>query len=510
MDSIIVKSFIPEFFLSFSIFLQLLFNVRIINNFKFNFPLIDKEIFIQILFIIFSLYTLFLNLKIEGFFSNFLFLNNEGITILKIIFVLINFFSFFIIFKGTLIQKLNFFEFFIFLLFSVLSSFLLLSSYDLLSAYLSLEMQALCFYILSSFKRNSALSTEAGLKYFISGAFISCIFLFGASILYGCLGTLDFNGIALLVSFPFQKEFENFKYFILLANLCIIFTLLFKISVVPFHFWSPDVYEGSPLSSTIIFSILPKIIIFTFLIKWIFLMLTSFFFIKYFFFILGILSVGLGTLFSLRQKKFKKLIIYSSIAQIGFPIAAIGSNCFDSYIYIYFFLITYVLTSIILWGNITLIQNSQKKLNFFFDKNSLSLFISFLSNSFSTNKIWSFTFLFIFFSISGIPPLLGFLSKIFIILSLIEGKQFITSIFLLLISIFSVFYYIRIIKTIFFETLIIKQNKNKFMQINFYDMRIEILIFSFFLFLLLFLFFYPSFLLLGCEYIILNFISINL
>jgi NADH-quinone oxidoreductase subunit N len=198
-------------------------------------------------------------------------------------------------------------------------------------------MQALCFYILASFKRNSAFSTESGLKYFISGAFISCIFLLGASLLYGALGTLNLNYINLLLSFPFENELKNLQHFIILGSLCIIITLCFKISVVPFHFWSPDVYEGSPLSSTIIFSVLPKIIIFTFLIKWIFSISNIFFFIKELFLILGILSVFLGTFFSLKQKKIKKLIIYSSIAQIGFPVAALGSNLFDSYVFIFFF-----------------------------------------------------------------------------------------------------------------------------------------------------------------------------
>jgi proton-translocating NADH-quinone oxidoreductase chain N len=508
MDAIILKSFIPEIFLSLSILLQLIFNIRIINSSKFNFPILDKEIFIQVLFIIFSVFFLLYNLKIEGFFSNFLFFNNEGSRVVKIIFIIINFLALFIIFKAFSIQKLNFFEFFIILLFSILSSFFLISSYDLLSAYLSIEMQALCFYILASFKRNSAFSTEAGLKYFISGAFISCIFLLGASILYGSLGTLNLNYINLLISLPFENEFENLKYFIILGSLCIIVTLFFKVSAAPFHFWSPDVYEGSPLSSTIIFSILPKIIIFTFLIKWIFVISNIFFFIKELFFILGILSVIIGTFFSLKQKKIKKLIIYSSIAQIGFPISVLGSNSFDSYIFVYFFLFTYMITSILVWGNITIIHNAQKKVNSFFNINSISLFLSSLSNLFNTNKIWSLSFLFIFFSISGIPPLLGFLSKIFILLSLIEGGQILTSIILVVISTISVFYYIRIIKIVFFEILFSKQKKIKFMQVVSSDIKTEVFIFSILLFLLLLLFFYPAPLLLLSEYLILNLISL--
>ena len=508
MDAVILKSFIPEIFLSLSILLQLIFNVRLINNLNFNFPIIDKEMFIQTLFIIISLFFLLLNLKIEGFFSNFLFFNDYGSKIIKLIFILISFFALIFIFKAFSIQKLNFFEFFIILLFSILSSFLLISSSDLLSAYLAIEMQALCFYILASFKRNSAFSTEAGLKYFISGAFISCIFLLGASIIYGSLGTLNLNYINLLLSFSFENDFENLKYFIILGSLCIIITLFFKVSAAPFHFWSPDVYEGSPLSATIIFSILPKIVIFSFLIRWVFAISNIFFFIKELFLVIGVLSVIIGTFFSLKQKKIKKLIIYSSIAQIGFPIAALGSGSYSSYVFIIFFLITYMLTSILVWGNFTIMHGSQKNLNNFFNINSISLFLSSLSNLFVSNKIWSFSFVFIFFSISGIPPLLGFLSKAFIILGLIEGDQLFTAISLVVISAISVFYYIRIIKIIFFEISSLKKNNNKFMQLISKNINIESLIFSSFLFLLLFLFIYPSPLLILSECVAIHLMEI--
>jgi hypothetical protein len=111
MDAIILKSFIPEIFLSLSILLQLVFNVRLINNLRFNFPILDKEIFIQTLFVLTSLFFLLLNLKIEGFFSNFLFFNDYGTKTIKIIFILISFFALIFVFKAFYIQTLNFFEF---------------------------------------------------------------------------------------------------------------------------------------------------------------------------------------------------------------------------------------------------------------------------------------------------------------------------------------------------------------------------------------------------------------
>jgi NADH:ubiquinone oxidoreductase subunit 2 (subunit N) len=163
-----------------------------------------------------------------------------------------------------------------------------------------------------------------------------------------------------------------------------------------------------------------------------------------------------------------------------------------------------MLTSILVWGNVVIMQNSQKHLNNFFNTTSISLFLSSLSNLFASNKIWSLSFLFIFFSISGIPPLLGFLSKIFILLSLIQGDQILTAISLVLISVVSVFYYIRIIKIVFFEISFLQKNNNKFMQITLNNINSEVLVFSTFLFFLIVLFFYPTPLLLLSEYLVLN------
>jgi NADH-quinone oxidoreductase subunit N len=226
-------------------------------------------------------------------------------------------------------------------------------------------MQALCFYILASFRRNSAFSTEAGLKYFISGSFISGLFLFGASLIYGALGTLNFNNLSLLLSFPIENDFIYIKYFVIIGVLLVTVTLLFKIAAAPFHSWSPDVYEGSPLSSTIIFSILPKIVIFSFFIKWVCILSSIFYDIKSLLTIAGVLSVFVGTFFALKQKRVKRLVIYSSIAQIGFLVAALCSNSLDGFSAIFFFLIIYIITAILTWSHVNLFYTFQKRVNTF-------------------------------------------------------------------------------------------------------------------------------------------------
>jgi len=510
MDAIILKSFLPEIFLSVAIFFQLLFNVRLRTKLNFNFPVIDQELFTQTFFILFCLVMLLCNLKIEGSFSNFLFLNDEGSRCIKILFIFSCLLVLVVIFRSFYSQKLNFFEFFSIFLFSIFSSLLLLSSADLLSAYLAIEMQALCFYILASFRRDSAFSTEAGLKYFISGSFISCIFLLGASLIYGALGTLNFNSLALLLSFPFEQDLIHLKFFVILGCLLIIITLLFKVSAAPFHFWSPDVYEGAPLSATVIFSVLPKLVIFTFLVRWVFTLSDTFFDLQSIFVFCGILSVFIGTFFALKQKRIKRLFIYSSIAQVGFLVAAIGTNNLEGFFSLFFFLIIYTITSILLWGHFVVLYNFQNSIDNFYQKNSTPLFLSSLSNIFKNNKVWAFSFILIFFSVAGIPPLSGFLAKMFVILGLMETNQMIISILLIIISVVSVFYYIRVIKIIFFETKDLKINNSKLLQLitldTFFDL--DCFIFAVCLFFLIFFFFEPTFLLILSQYIVLSLLGI--
>lgn len=503
MDFIVLYSFIPEIFFSICILLQLVFNAYLVNNFNFNFPIIDREVLSQIFFILSCLLILFLNSKIEGFFFNFLFLNDLSCHYLKTIFTICCLLIIPVIFDCFKIQQLNFFEYFTVFLLSILSLLLLISVGDMISAYLAIEMQALSFYILSSFKRDSSFSTEAGLKYFISGSFISGIFLFGCSIIYGLLGTLNFNNLSLLLCFPIEdKSF----YFILLAGVSLIIsTLLFKVSSFPFHFWSPDVYEGSPLSSTIIFSIVPKISLFNFFIKVLSIFFLSFNEISSLLFFCGILSILIGTFFAIRQKRLKRFIIFSSITQTGFLIVALSTYNLNSLVSIYFFIIIYLITSIVLWTHFSIFFFFQEKINFFYNKSQTPLFLSNLSNFVLINKLWSFSFIMLFFSIAGIPPFVGFLSKIFILFGLVESNSFTGSFLIVIISSITVFYYLRVIKIIFFESNTsknIKENYKITFNYNFFDFNCILI--STCLFLLIFFFFNSAYLLLICHYIILG------
>ena len=366
-------------------------------------------------------------------------------------------------------------------------------------------MQSLCFYILSSFKRNSAFSTEAGLKYFISGAFISGFFLFGSSLLYLVLGTLNFNALNLLLAFPFKESQYVFEYLVITGIWCVTATLLFKIACAPFHFWSPDVYEGSPLSSTIIFSIVPKLSLIFFFIKWICCINIFINPVGPALFFCGVISALLGTFYALNQKRLKKLIIYSSISQIGFIVVSLATNTLGGYSAAIFFLIIYLVTSILVWSHFSLFYSFQQNINTFFKKGSSSLFLSSLTNLFNINKLWAFSFIIIFFSIGGIPPLTGFLAKILILFEVIAKKRIYIAVLLIIISSVSVFYYIRIIKIMFFEPKSIEKSYEKF-QVVFYNNFLDniYLCIAFLLFVLIIVFFFPSALLIFCQYIVLN------
>jgi NADH-quinone oxidoreductase subunit N len=291
-----------------------------------------------------------------------------------------------VIFRSFVLQKLNFFEYYVILSLSLFASMLLFSAFDLLSAYLVIEMQALAFYVLASYKRDSSFSTEAGLKYFISGSFISGIFLLGCSLIYGSLGTLNFNDISLLLSFSLTETFENLNFILILGVLLVVFTLLFKISAAPFHFWSPDVYDGSPLATTIVFSLFPKLVIFTFFVRWISAISNIFFEIKFIFILLSLVSLIFGTFFAIRQKRLKRLIVFSSIVQVGFMLAALSQYSVDGMVALYYFLFIYILSSILIWNNVSLLYTFCNLTNRFYKENIRSVFLSSLSNMSKTNK----------------------------------------------------------------------------------------------------------------------------
>jgi NADH-quinone oxidoreductase subunit N len=375
MHAFIFKSFWSELFLSFSILLLLLFNSKIINNFKFKFPILEHEIFVQSVIILFCVFLLLLNNTLLGFDSNFFFACDFTSTTARIILLLFCILFFSSIWRSFIIQKLNFFEYFIIFLLAVLGLLFLINSFNLLSLYLCLELQAISFYVLASFQRNSIFSSEAGLKYFISSSLISGIFLLGCSCFFFTFGTFNLHSISLLNVLSFyENSVINFSS-VTLGILCLFLVFFFKLVIAPFHFWFPQIYDGSPLSSLIIFSTLPKIILFTLFLRFVstisFLAKLS----QTLLFLIGSYSIFFGIFKALKQKRLKKLYIYSSISQMGLPLCALSDNSLEAFNIVFFYLLIYLLTSVLMWCIFVIIYENYSKTSLS-KSSTLPLFIS--------------------------------------------------------------------------------------------------------------------------------------
>lgn len=485
------KVYTPESFLGFTTILLLLFNCFLISyNTKNKFPILNIEILIQIVTL--CIITLFLFFNTTFFFNNFNFFFT-GFQAQNIKFILLLLFLNILIpvWRNFIIQKLNFFEFFIILNFILLGLFFLICSYNIIAIYLCLEIQALGFYILASFNRLSIFSSEAGLKYFISSSLISGIFLFGSSLIYFSLGTLNLYEISILLIF-FSLN-SNTYIFILFFIGCflILNTLLFKLVIAPFHFWFPQIYDGSPISSTIIFSVLPKIALINLFISFWSMMSSSLFYLNNFFFLIGMYSVIFGILKMLRQKKLKKLYIYSSISVFGLLLCVLIDNTIESHFSIYFFLIIYFLTTILFWSTLTLVYYNKSQQNY--KKNfHFSIFLTFFTNILTQNIIFAITICFIFFSMAALPPFSGFISKLYIFIILLKNFKYEFSFILIYFGILGSYYYIKFLKIVCFENLNLTSQSQVFNLYNMPLLSIDCLLYSFLLFLLFFFFIHPQ------------------
>jgi NADH-quinone oxidoreductase subunit N len=503
LDIFIFKALWPEIFLSLFLIKLLVLDSHIINRLNFNFPILNNEIIIQLIIVFFFILLLINNDYIFGFDSNFFFLTDLSTKTLKLFFIVFCLFSFIIIWRSFFIQKLNFFEFFLIFLIVVISLLLLTSAFNLISIYLCLELQALSFYIFAAFNKDSILSSEAAIKYFISSSIMSGVFLLGCSFIYGCFGTLNLIDINILISNKEALFTFNYEIIFIISSIgafLILSTIFFKLVIAPYHFWFPQIYDGAPLSSTIIFSILPKLMLFNLLLKvWV-----SFFNLitlsSSVLFLIGFYSIFFGLIKLLKQKRLKKLYIYSSISQMGLPLCALADNTLYSFSSVYFFLVNYLLTAILMWGILVLINQNQYKIV----KNTIinPIFISMFNKILNQNSIIAFCFLVIFFSLAAIPPFSGFIGKVYIYLVLIQCYKYEMALLIIYISVLGVYYYIKFLKTIFFEnlttTIHIKAQSFFNSQFIIYDYNI----FSICLYLLIFICFYPTLFFLNCFTII--------
>ena len=434
----------PEVFLTLSIFSILMLGVFLKNSFNLIFNLSSIIIIITIAIILNQPNIeekIFLKSFTRDTFSNFF----KILILISSLFVL-NTSKNYIIDK-----KLDKFEYPIIILLSILGMFFMVSSNDIIIFYLGLELQSLSLYILASIDRDNLKSSESGIKYFILSALSSGLLLYGCSLLYGFTGSTNFD----LIADQLNKDNTGAVF----AMVFILVGLAFKVSAVPFHMWTPDVYEGAPTAITSYFAVVPKVAGFAVLIKF---MLIPFSNIiaewQTIIIFMSISSMILGAVAAIGQKNIKRLLAYSSIGHIGYALAGVATGVVSGYESAIIYIAIYVIMNIGAFSCLYLLKKDGE-----YKEN-----ISDLSGISKKHPILAISFLLILFSLAGIPPLGGFFAKFYVFTAVLEQQMYALAIIGLLTTVISAFYYLKIIKTIYFDDSLITfdPTKNIFAQVS--------------------------------------------
>lgn len=432
-----LEFFIPEIFFIISL-LGLIFYGSIVTSNNYILTFYTNKISFCIIGII-------MVLLLNTFFFNYdQGLKNFNFLILIKFVISLSVLSCLIFAESSTLQK---FEFSFLILLSLLGFILLVMSFDLIIMYIAIEIQSLSFYILSSMKRNSAFSTEAGLKYFILGALTSGLFLFGSSLIYGITGTINLKDLAnIFIVFQIQEESSILikEFLLIIGSLSILSSLFFKLAIAPYHIWSPDVYEGAPTLVTAFFSLTSKLGIFIILIRFynyvfndvsnliLWWQLISIF--------CALLSIFIGSVVALQQTKIKRLLAYSTIGHVGYLLIGLASGNIEGIQSLLFYLIIYMFTSLVIWGSILTFN----KIRFLSELKTIRLI----------NPLIFSALILSFFSLAGIPPLAGFLAKLSIFISALESHIYLVTLLVIFLSVISTFYYLKLIKILAFEKIL--------------------------------------------------------
>ncbi|MGY2988875.1 MULTISPECIES: NADH-quinone oxidoreductase subunit NuoN [unclassified Bradyrhizobium] len=326
------------------------------------------------------------------------------------------------------------FEFSILVLLSTLGMMVLISAGDLISLYLGLELMSLALYVVAASQRDNAKSSEAGLKYFVLGALSSGMLLYGASLIYGFTGTVSFAGIAAAattgsIGIVFGLVF-------LLAGLC------FKVSAVPFHMWTPDVYEGAPTPVTAFFASAPKVAALAVFTR---ATLTAFPGIvtqwQQILVFVAIASMALGSFAAIGQTNIKRLMAYSSIGHMGFALVGLASGTVEGAQGVLIYITIYVAMTLGSFSIILAMKRNGQALEQISDFAGLS----------RTNPSLAFIFAMLLFSLAGVPPLAGFFGKWYVFVAAIKANLFTLAVIGVLTSVVGAFYYLSIVKVMYFD-----------------------------------------------------------
>ena len=367
------------------------------------------------------------------------------------------------------LTKINKMEYPILILSAILGMMVMISSNDLIVFYMGLELQSLALYVLASFNRENLLSTESGLKYFVLSALSSGLLLYGCSLIYGFTETTNFNEIL--------QNSKSGQYGLTFGIVFVLVGLAFKISAVPFHMWAPDVYQGSPTSVTTFFAILPKIAALSVFIRFLYVpfaeMNDQWQMIIVF---LSIASMIFGAVAAIGQKNLKRLVAYSSIGHMGYALAGLASGTNQGIQGSISYMAIYLVMNLAFFSCLFMLRRNNEYYENIEDLSGLS----------KNHPVLSFSLLIILFSLAGIPPLAGFFAKFYVFMAVIEQQMYFLAIIGLLATVVAAFYYLRIIKIIYFD-----KEKEKFETNHHFGLKITLAISTIFI---LAYFVYPSWL----------------
>ena len=325
-------------------------------------------------------------------------------------------------------------EYPVLILSSVLGMMVMISSNDLIVFYMGLELQSLALYVLATFNRDQIKSSEAGLKYFVLSALSSGLLLYGCSLIYGFSGSTNFNVIS--------NQLNTDEYVLTFGIVFILVGLAFKISAVPFHMWAPDVYEGSPTSVTLFFTMVPKIAALTVFVRFLYVpflnLIDQWQMIIVF---LSIASMLFGAIAAIGQTNIKRLVAYSSIGHIGYTLAGLATGSNEGIQSSIIYISIYVIMNLALFSCLLMLKRNDQYYEEIDDLSGLS----------KNHPLLSLSLLVILFSLAGIPPLAGFFAKFYVFKAVIEQSMYFLAIVGLLSTVVAAFYYLRIIKIIYFD-----------------------------------------------------------
>ena len=329
-------------------------------------------------------------------------------------------------------------EYPILIVFATLGMSMMISANDLISLYVGLELQSLALYVIAAFRRDSARSSEAGLKYFVLGALSSGMLLYGCSMVYGFAGSTNFETLAGL----FSSAEAAPEIGVIVGLVFVIAGLAFKISAVPFHMWTPDVYQGAPTPVTAFFAIAPKVAAMALFVR---VLVGPFFDLfqewQQVVVFISILSMILGSLAAIWQTNIKRLLAYSSIGHVGFALVGLAAGSTDGVRGIAIYMAVYLVMTAGTFCCVLAMRQNGRMVEDLTDLAGLS----------RNAPLMALALAIFMFSMAGIPPLAGFFSKLYVFLAAVDAGLYTLAVIGVLTSVVSAFYYLRIVKIMYFD-----------------------------------------------------------